>query len=531
MSSLAKQSFKKATFFIVGVVLVFWFLGIIIACYNNLKSIKIANSIINYQQQLLRHGQKTLQMFSEIKGNFLLAILEKDEKYFDQILKLIKQTRQSMEKTKVLAQKLNDKQILNDLNKLNNLLTNLKNQIFQEKKQILASQVVLPQEVKAIMDTFKRNEGNVKNLATEMLEKRFGELRQGLDKQKQNLVFSMISNVGFFIISLVVSIFLVSLLTKNFEREIYRIEQFIEKVKNRDLTSEISVPEDSQNEIHKIAQNVNEIVKGIKELLSKVKAEIDQISSGAEEFSVIISQNVEHSKQAFENVRDLLSYVERFRKEMDLLKNSLEQLTEAVNEISKNAIETSQESDTAFEEMQNLINTISKLVADIEKISSSAELIQNIAEQTNLLALNATIEAARAGEAGKGFAVVAAEVKELSKNSGEAALEIGKRVEELVSQSKKTEETVRITQEAISRTKERTSSVASAVEEQTAVISEISDTLRKLHEEVGALDKISEQIQTRTEEAEKANDEMKMAADQLAQTAVLLKEAVSKYRV
>jgi|GEM_PF-1606266 len=80
------------------------------------------------------------------------------------------------------------------------------------------------------------------------------------------------------------------------------------------------------------------------------------------------------------------------------------------------------------EGVRNAMENISGVVADLGKM---VQTVRGIAGSTRMLALNATIEAARAGEQGKGFAIVASEVKALSLQSDQAAVEIGAGIENL----------------------------------------------------------------------------------------------------
>ena len=80
-------------------------------------------------------------------------------------------------------------------------------------------------------------------------------------------------------------------------------------------------------------------------------------------------------------------------------------------------------------EAETTATGVRELAEAMAQMAKVLKTIDEIAARTNLLALNASIEAARAGEAGAGFAVVANEVRELAKQSSQAARETGDRIE------------------------------------------------------------------------------------------------------
>ncbi len=114
---------------------------------------------------------------------------------------------------------------------------------------------------------------------------------------------------------------------------------------------------------------------------------------------------------------------------------SLQEISASLTEITRLTTTNADKADGVNESVHQVQNAASdgkaamgRMAEAIEKIRKGAEQsasivgsIDAIAFQTNLLALNAAVEAARAGDAGKGFAVVAEEVRNLAKQSADAA--------------------------------------------------------------------------------------------------------------
>ncbi|WP_085315932.1 methyl-accepting chemotaxis protein [Derxia lacustris] len=119
----------------------------------------------------------------------------------------------------------------------------------------------------------------------------------------------------------------------------------------------------------------------------------------------------------------------------------------------------------------------------VKDLHRMAEEVGAVARQTNLLALNAAIEAARAGPEGRGFAVVAAEVRQLSRLSGETGERIAKRIGDMDQLARslvaRVGENARVEEAMMASIQERIQAIAATVQQRGAVIDDISAQMKQ----------------------------------------------------
>ncbi len=101
-----------------------------------------------------------------------------------------------------------------------------------------------------------------------------------------------------------------------------------------------------------------------------------------------------------------------------------------------------------------------------EQIGVVVTTIEDITRTTNLLALNAAIEAARAGEMGRGFGVVATEVKNLSRQTASATVEIRAKVERIQAATAGATAAMQASAASVNKIHEMVAQVTAAVREQ-----------------------------------------------------------------
>ena len=213
----------------------------------------------------------------------------------------------------------------------------------------------------------------------------------------------------------------------------------------------------NRDEIGKLNESFNTMVKNVHELISSVKnsatvvfnssqvldnivdentASINEVAASVEEIAKGSSEQAKETENGVNRVKSLSEKIE-FVTELTVKTNEDAAVTSDIGSKGLEAIELllekSEENSKAAEKASNIILEVDRNSMEIGAIT---EAISQISEQTNLLALNAAIEAARAGEQGKGFAVVAEEVRKLASESAISASKVRELIDGIQEKSK-----------------------------------------------------------------------------------------------
>jgi len=156
---------------------------------------------------------------------------------------------------------------------------------------------------------------------------------------------------------------------------------------------------------------------------------------------------------------------------------AIEEMATSIREVAENCTKAQAFSGNGKDKSDASKVLIAELDQAARDIGNVVNVITEITEQTKLLALNATIEAARAGEAGKGFAVVANEVKDLAKQTAEAAENIARQIQDMQSRTRSVVDVIEEVSHINEDINEVNTTIAAAVEEQTATVGEIARTI------------------------------------------------------
>ena len=224
-----------------------------------------------------------------------------------------------------------------------------------------------------------------------------------------------------------------------------KLNQMIRDIQNQQGNMSDRVPVKANDEIGRVATNINQFIITLDGIISKVSlntnslenvvsnviGKVGRANSNSTDISAVMEELAASMEEVARVVIDVNSNMEKVNGEVVDMTKSTEDMLNYSKDMKKRAGEMEDAALVTKDSTEKVVLDINKRLEaaienskSIEQINSLTEDILAISGQTNLLSLNASIEAARAGEAGRGFAVVADQIRELADSSKEAASSI-----------------------------------------------------------------------------------------------------------
>ncbi|WP_053955548.1 methyl-accepting chemotaxis protein [Inediibacterium massiliense] len=317
------------------------------------------------------------------------------------------------------------------------------------------------------------------------------------DEIYSNYKILLFSILKISLITFIIGIFIAMMVSKGITKSLKALSMDMEKIKEGDLSVVCLV--DSKDEIGKLSENFNLMIKGLKELVGQVThvsnsvkesavtlahtseetshsteqvaRAVDGIAQGSSEQAIETEKGVYKVSQIANKLKTLTGYTGEMLKESEIVKKANTDGIQTVNLLKE-------KTQINYEVTVRIVNAVEKLSMESQNIGTILETINNIAQQTNLLALNAAIEAARAGDAGKGFAVVAEEIRKLAEESSKSTQEIKDMIQNIQNY---THSTVTLIEEVKQGNKHE--------------VDAVKEVNKSFEEIVGAIEKIQERIE------------------------------------
>ena len=256
----------------------------------------------------------------------------------------------------------------------------------------------------------------------------------------------------------------------NIAKPVAQIADAAQIIATGDLTKDVNVG-NTKGDVKNLADGFTAMLKGLRETISAVKMNTQQVASSAEELSSSAEEVNASMEEVSSTIQQVASGSQNTAKDSENMINQVKQASDSSNQGQKAAQDVSQKMQLIKTTTQEGAERIGALGEKSKEIGNIVDTINQISEQTNLLALNAAIEAARAGEAGRGFAVVADEVRKLAEESQKATKQIDAMVSDI---TESTNQAVNSMKKGVTDVEESSTIVNNALESLEAISTSIT---------------------------------------------------------